>query len=97
MSEPFADWLRAGASREKAAADASAGPAQELPDEEGLGSVFVNWLDQDNDMWVATWQSGERHRETSGTREQVLAWARNQTARYYWLFTEDGYVPLPRT
>ena len=60
------------------------------------GSVFVNWIELDDDLWGATWQRGPEHRDFDGTREESIAWALAQAADHRWIFDakENGYVPL---
>ena len=58
-------------------------------------SVFVNWVDADEDYWTGTWQRGSQHREFNGTREETLAWARAQEAEHRFIFDGAAFVPLP--
>jgi hypothetical protein len=59
-----------------------------------LGTVYVARIDGDD--WDGSWQRGDEHREFSGPREEVVAWARAQTASQYLILDENqGYLSLP--
>ena len=63
-------------------------------DPDDLGTVYVAQIDED--YWQGSWQRGDEHRDVDGTRAEVLAWARGQTASQYLISNEgEGYVPLP--
>jgi hypothetical protein len=65
--------------------------------DEGLGSVFVNWIVLEEDRWTANWQCGDEGRSLDEvTKAEALAWARNQEASHYWIFSAaaDDWVPL---
>jgi hypothetical protein len=70
------------------------------PDPNDEGSVFVNWVNLEEDLWTTTWQRGEAYRGLDGaTREEALAWARAQKASHYWIFSSEAndWVPLEFT
>lgn len=92
MTQPYADYLPEGDP-----APSEPAPATPDPDPDDDGSVFVNWVSLEEDLWTATWQRGAEHRGLDGgTREQALAWARSQKASHYWIFSSeaDDWVPL---
>ena len=60
----------------------------------GQGVVFVNWLDAASDHWLASWQDGPAEQSVSGTREEVLSWARSRGALRVEVFDSgtDGWT-----
>jgi hypothetical protein len=96
MSERYADYLPEpvpGAEHDFEEQLRSVPPV-EVAD---LGSVFVNAILLEEDEWIASWQRGEEHRSLDvGTKAEALAWARNQKASHYWIFsaTADDWIPL---
>jgi hypothetical protein len=69
-------------------------PDWDQPPRPGHGAVHV-LLDQDTGEWEATWYD-RRYTETSGTKDDVLTWARSQPAAKHVLFAHTlGHdVPL---
>jgi hypothetical protein len=73
-----------------------AAAALPAPDPSDLGWVFVNAVCESADYWCAAWQRGEDHRDVTGPRETVMAWARAQRASHYLTIDEatGQWVPL---
>lgn len=61
-------------------------------------SVWVNWLDQDEDLWIATWQQDFGHESESfqGPRDAVIDWAFGIPAERRLIFSSetDDWVAL---
>jgi hypothetical protein len=77
------------------AEDSEPSGVETAPDDHG--SVFVNWIVLEDDLWTATWQRGAEHRGLDGAnREEAIAWGLAQTASHYWIFSAeaDDWVPL---
>jgi hypothetical protein len=95
VTQPYADYLPEGTSGPSEPA-----PPVPEPDPDDEGSVFVNWVSLEENLWSATWQRGEKHRGLDGaTRDQALTWARSQKASHYWIFSSEAndWVPLDVT
>jgi hypothetical protein len=92
MSEPYADYLHGiepdPEEHEKAKVPESLDPSD-------LGSVFVGYLDLELDEWTAVWQRGGEFRDFSGTRSEVVQWARAQQASHWWIMDPavKDYIP----
>ena len=64
--------------------------------DDGLTRVYVNYMNIEEDQWIASWQTASDFSNFEGTRDQVITWARSQEADKYMIFdpAAGDYVPM---
>jgi hypothetical protein len=95
VTEPYADWFPAGHTPDPL--DFEQQVVGTPVEDDDLGSVYVNWMDRERDVWWASWQRGEESRDLHDvSRAEAIAWALEQPASARWIFSsdDDTFVPL---
>lgn len=62
------------------------------------GTVFVQYYDDDQLVWEASWQTESEYRDSPmGTKEEALKWAQEQGADAILLYSVEanGYIDYP--